>query len=78
MNALYVKEMFYYRTGAFSRLELSASHNWGVIFQNMHGSFLLRCHFVHTFGHNLPTIGCTLVLYMPNDLSTIGDVVSQL
>ena len=74
MNALYVKQMLYYRTGAFSRLELYASHNWGVIFQNMHGS----SPFCVYFGRNLPTIARILVLYMPNDLATIGDVVSQL
>ena len=70
----------YYRRGAFSRLELYASHDWCVIIQNMHGSCPLRCHFVHTFGNNLhtPCIGRMLVFYTPNDLATIGDIAPRL
>ena len=75
MNVLYVKRMLYYRTCAFSCLELYASHNWCVIIQNTHGSLLSRCQFVRTFGHNIQTIGHILVFYIPNDSSTTGDVI---
>ena len=76
MNVLRVKRMLYYQRGAFSGLELYASHDWGVIIQNMHGSLLSRCHFVHTFGHNLPSIGRIHVqaFYIPKDLATRGDI----
>ena len=43
--------------------------------QNKHHSHLPERHFVHTFGHNMQSIGCTLVYYIPNDLPTIGDVL---
>ena len=50
-----------HRRGVFSELKLYASHDWGVIIQNTQGTFslLLRCHFLHTFGHNFQTIWCT-------------------
>ena len=73
MSVPYVRRMLYYRRGAFSGLDLYASHDWWVI-QNVHHSRFLRCHFVHTFGHNLQTVGHILAFYIPNDLSTIGDV----
>ena len=76
MNVLHVKRMLCYRRGAFTGLELYASHYLGVIIQKMHGSLLLRRHFVCTIGHNLQTIGRILALYIPNDLATIGDVAS--
>ena len=78
MNVLRVKRMLYYRRGAFSGLELYASHDWGVIIQNMHGSLLSRRHFVCTFGHNLQIIGRILAFYIPNDLATRGDVAFRL
>ena len=43
--------MLYYKRCLFW-LELYVSNNWCVITQNTHGSYLLSCHFVHTFGHN--------------------------
>ena len=58
MNILCVKRMLYYRRGAFSGIEPYASHDWDVIIQNMHGSFLLRHHFVCTLGLTLQIIGC--------------------
>ena len=74
MNILHVKRMLYYQRRAFSGLELYVSHDWRVMIQNKHHRHLLKHHFVRTFGHNLPTIGCILVLYIPNDLATIGNV----
>ena len=71
MNFLHVKQMLYYLSGAFSGLELYESHNWCVTIQNSHCGHLSKRHFVHPFGHNLQTIGRTLVFYIPNDLSTI-------
>ena len=41
MNVLHVKQMLYYRRGAFSGLEMYASHDWGVIIQNTHGGLFL-------------------------------------
>ena len=61
MNVLHDKRVLYYQRVAFSRLELYASHDWRVMLQNKHHGHLLRRHFVHTFGHNLQTIGCVLV-----------------
>ena len=78
MNVLHVKRMLYYQRGAFSRLELYASHDWGVVIQNMHGSLLSRHHFVHTFGHDLRTIGRILAFYIPNDLASRGDIAFRL
>ena len=78
MNVLRVKRMIYYRRGAFSVLELYASHDWGVIILNTHGSLLSRRHFVRSFGFNLQNIGCIPAFYIPNDLATIGDVAVRL
>ena len=78
MNILHVKQMLYYRRVAFSGLELYVSRNWCVIIQNMYHSRLSRCHFMHTFGHNLQIIGRILAFYVPNNLSTIGDIASWL
>ena len=76
MNVLHVKQMVYYRRGAFSGLELYAGHNQCAIIQNTHRSCLPRIHFVRTFGHNLQAIGHILAFYIPNDLATIGDIAS--
>ena len=75
MNVLHVKQMFYYRRGAISGLDLYVSHDWCVIIQKTHGSCLSKRHFVRTFGHKLQTIRCTLAFYIPNDSSTTGDVI---
>ena len=77
-KVLRVKGMLYYQRGPSSVLELYASHEWGVIFQNTHGSLLSRRRFVRTFAHNLQTIGHLLAFYIPNDLDTIGDNAFQL
>ena len=45
MNVLHVKRILYYWRGAFSWLELHASHKRWVIMQNMHHSCFPRCHF---------------------------------
>ena len=58
--------MLYYQRGAFSGLELYASHE--VMNQNTHNSHFQRHHFVHSFGHILQSIGCTLTLNIANDL----------
>ena len=78
MNVLRVKRMLYYQRGAFSGLELYASHDCGVIIQNTHGSLLWRHHFVHTWGLNLQTIGRILAFYIVNDLATTGYVAFRL
>ena len=78
MNILCVKRMLYYRTGAFSGLELYVSHDWSVIIQNTHGSLLLRHYFVRTLGHNLQTIRRMLVFYTSNNLATKGDIAFRL
>ena len=78
MNVLRVKQMLSYRRAVFSGLELYVSHDWGVIIQNMHGSLLLRRHFVCTFGHNLQIIGHILAFYIPNDLATRRDIAFRL
>ena len=77
MNVLRFKQMLYYRRGAFSVLELYASHDWGVTIQNTHGSLLSRRHFVHSFGHKLQTIGHKIAFCVPNNLATIGEVASR-
>ena len=46
MTVLHVKQMLYYRTGAFSGLDLYISYDWGVIVLNTHGSLRSRRHFV--------------------------------
>ena len=58
-------------SGAFSGLKLYVSHDWWVMAQNTHHSCLPRCHFVHTFGDNLQSIGCTLAFYILNNFSTL-------
>ena len=78
MYVLHVKRMLCYQRGAFFGLELYARYDWSVSIQNTHGSHLSRCHFVRSFVHNLQTLGHILAFYIPNNLSAIGDVASQL
>ena len=71
MNVVYIKRMLYYGRGSFPRLELYVSRDFCVIIQNVIGSHLLRCLFVHTFSHNLQAIGLILAFYIPNDYGTL-------
>ena len=59
ISTVHVKRMLYYQRSAFWGLEQYVSHDWCVIFQNMHHGHFLGRHFVRTFGNNLQTIGCT-------------------